>query len=498
MTPSDYLDFDDVLSHHAEHLELGEFELIEITGVEQLAHSEAVYDLVVKGNRNYQVKNLGIVHNGGKRAGAGTVALPIWHNDIQDFLDLQTEHGDVRAKAYDVFPQVTIPDIFMRRDQERGSWTTFCPFEVKQRLGIDIRGMHGQDFEDAYLKIEAAAERGDLSICRKYENARDITKLIMRCQFETGLPYLAFTDTINRYNPNQADGYIPNVNLCTESFSNVVADKYGHVCNLASIVLGNIKGMKELGRIAELTTKILDYGINLTNAPDQITGDHNARYRTIGIGLQGLHDYLAREHMNFRDLDHIREISECVEYHAIHQSIQLAKQFGTFGAYDVSEWKNGNRIAEFKKNASGKWDWDALQSEIDQWGVRNSQLTSPAPNCHSLDDQVMTVNGNTTIAEILRNNGIDVDALNNVPPHWIELKIPVEVPVPGGDTEFVERIWWNGVQETIEIEFEDGVTYSFTPNHRLLVKATPVDVWVECKDITSDMEIVDINMVSIQ
>ena len=323
------------------------------------------------------------VNQGGKRAGAGTVALPIWHNDILDFLDMQTEHGDLRTKAYDVFPQVTIPDIFMERDKNGQPWTTFSPFEVKKKLGIDVRGLHGQAFTDAYLKIEQAAAEGKLKIIRQMDNARDLMKIIMRIQFETGLPYLAFTDTINEYNPNKGDVDnigIPCVNLCTESFSNVMPDKYGHVCNLASIVLGNIKNMAELGKISALTCKVLDFGISLTNAPDEITSAHNNRYRTIGIGLQGLHDHLAREYLNFRDLDYIREISECVEYNAALQSVELAKRFGSFDAFNNSEWKNGNRVSQFIKHASGKYDWAGLQTAIDEFGFRNSQLTSPAPN----------------------------------------------------------------------------------------------------------------------
>jgi ribonucleoside-diphosphate reductase alpha chain len=323
------------------------------------------------------------VNQGGKRAGAGTIALPIWHNDILDFLDMQTEHGDPRLKAYDVFPQVCVPDLFMERDRDRGSWTTFCPFEVKNKLKIDVRGLYGQDFRDAYAKIEQAAEKGILTISRKFDNARELTKIIMRTQFETGLPYMSFTDTINEYNPNKNDdnGHIgiPCVNLCTESFSNVKPDELGHVCNLASVVLGNIKDFKELAKISALTAKILDFGISLTNAPDSITAAHNDRYRTIGIGLQGLHDHLAREFLNFRDLDYIREIAECVEYNAALQSVELSKKFGPFGAFDKSEWKNGNRVNKFKEHASGNYDWDFLQEQINQYGIRNSQLTSPAP-----------------------------------------------------------------------------------------------------------------------
>lgn len=216
MKTNEFLDFSDILSHENELLEFNNFDFIEVISNESIAGAVDVYDLVVDKNRNYVTENLGIVHNGGKRSGAGTVALPIWHNDIFDFLDMQTEHGDARLKSYDVFPQVTVPSLFMQRDKENGTWTTFCPYEVRTKLGIDIRGLYGEAFNTEYLKIEAAFLAGKLKVAKTYK-ARDIIKTMMRTQFETGLPYIAFTDTMNAVNPNayHRDSIgITNVNLC--------------------------------------------------------------------------------------------------------------------------------------------------------------------------------------------------------------------------------------------------------------------------------------------
>lgn len=323
------------------------------------------------------------VNQGGRRAGAGTVALPIWHNDIQDFLECQTEGGDHRMKALDIFPQVCVPDIFMERDRNQEPWITFCPFEVKNKLGIDIRGLYGDKFTKSYLEIEKAFYDGKLKIARKIDNARSLTKIMMRTQFETGLPYISFTDTINAHNPNKndIDNYgIPCTNLCVETYSNIMPDKLGHVCNLATIVLGNAKNFEDLKKTSALACRILDHGISLTRPPDGITSDHNNRYRTIGIGMMGLHDHLAREELNFRDLDYIKDIAECIQYHAIKESIQLAKEFGPFEAYDNSEWKNGNMISYFKENQSGKYNWDELQEGINKYGIRNSQTTATPPS----------------------------------------------------------------------------------------------------------------------
>lgn len=54
----------------------------------------------------------------GARLGSISVTLDVWHRDIYDFLDLQTETGDIRAKAFDVFPAVSMPDLFMKRVKE--------------------------------------------------------------------------------------------------------------------------------------------------------------------------------------------------------------------------------------------------------------------------------------------------------------------------------------------------------------------------------------------
>ena len=322
------------------------------------------------------------VNQGGKRAGAGTVALPVWHNDIFDFLDMQTEHGDQRLKSHDVFPQVVVHDIFMERDAAQEQWVTFCPFEVKNVLGIDVRGLWGDAFRKAYLKIEQAAMEGKLEVYRIVPNAREITKIVMRVSFETGLPYWFFVDAANRANPNQNDPDAYGIlcgNLCQESFSNVVPDKYGHVCNLGSINLGSIHSKERLAEVARIACRMLNRGVQLTKNPDEITEAHNKRYQTIGIGIMGLHDYLAKEFGNYSNLAEIADIAECIEYHAALESVEIAKQQGSFEAFEFSGWKDGTMTKRFTGLGNGKYDWKYLQEQIDKHGIRNSQLTSPAP-----------------------------------------------------------------------------------------------------------------------
>ena len=152
------------------------------------------------------------VNQGGRRAGAVTVGLDIWHLDVPEFLEMQTENGDQRRKAYDVFPQLVVPDEFMRRVVANQQWTLVDPYEVRTNLGIELAELWGADFDAAYRQIEAAL--GIEITLYKTVSARELFKEIMRAMVETGMPYIAFKDTINRANPNKHEGYIPVVNLC--------------------------------------------------------------------------------------------------------------------------------------------------------------------------------------------------------------------------------------------------------------------------------------------
>lgn len=322
------------------------------------------------------------VDQGGKRAGAIKVSLPSWHNDIDKFLDMQLEHGDPRGRAYDVFPNMICHDIFMQRVENNQPWVTFCPHEVKQKLGLDVRGKFCEDFEALYLEVEKAAYEGKLDVFKIYPDAKVLMKQAMRSMFEAGLPDLTFIDEVNRQNPNKGDPLgigILGPNLCVESYSNVVPDKYSHVCNLGSVTMGNIKDYEHLGQVVRMAVRILNAGIELTEHPTPTTKAHNQRYRTIGIGLMGVNDWLAKNYTNYYNLEEAKKIAECVQWNAVCESAILSQQYGSFDAFEHSEWKNGNMIRYYKEHSTGGYDWDYAQNLIDTYGMCNSQLTSPAP-----------------------------------------------------------------------------------------------------------------------
>ena len=135
-------------------------------------------------------------------------------------------------------------------------------------------------------------------------------------------------------------------------------------------------------------------------------------------------------------------------------------------------------------------NWLLLLDELQQFGIRNGGIFAIAPNCQNPDNKVITKNGVKSIYDILEEQNINYkDIENSKTPQWIQLKNKVEVPTYEGD-DYCERIWYNGKQKTVTIEFEDGNIYDFTHNHKLLVNRGDVEVWVRCDELKEGDNIV--------
>ena len=321
------------------------------------------------------------VNQAGKRKGAGTVALPIWHNDILDFLDIQTEVGDPRNKSFDIQPQVCFYDVFfeMLKENKLQSWFTFCPHEIKDVLGIVMPEQYNGDFVTAYSLAVQAYKDGKLKVVTEH-TINDLWKHYLMVFFERGRPYATFIDKINRDNPNKHDGVILCGNLCQESFSNTKPDEYAHTCSLASLVVGRIP-VQELSEKAALLTRLLNAGMEITKTPINESSNHVRDYRTIGVGIQGMADILAREWKTYDNLEFITEVAERIQYGCVSESINMAKEYSEYPKCKGSRWDIGDIFDEYHVNSVCKdLDWLRLKAECKQRGIYNSQMTSPAPN----------------------------------------------------------------------------------------------------------------------
>ena len=338
------------------------------------------------------------VNQQGRRAGAVTVALDSWHLDIETFLELQTENGDQRGKAYDIYPQVVISDLFMKRVENNLSWTLVDPFEIRKKYNVELCELYGEEFEKIYSLIE---QDNSLEL-KKVIKARELFKEIMKVQIETGMPYLFFKDRANLVNHNRHTGMIGNGNLCMESFSNFSPSKNFreenienkgvrtvdlgevHTCNLVSMNLAEIL-REELPDIVDTAVRILDNTIDLTKTPVKESDRHNFLYRAIGTGTMGLADYLAREFMIYEEsLNDIDELFEEIALYAIKSSALLAKERGTYPLFKNSNWDKGIFFQKNKEwymnNSKFSEKWNEVFDLVKKYGMRNGELTAVAPN----------------------------------------------------------------------------------------------------------------------
>ena len=337
----------------------------------------------------------------GKRKGGASITLDIWHKDVYDFIDLRTNNGDDRRKAHDIFPSISIPDIFMQRLLKRENFSLFDPHKVEQVMGYKLEDYYDTDdnkeFSERYVECENNKELDPIIV-----PALDIMKKIMKSAVETGTPFIFFRDTVNKYNPNSHKGMIYSSNLCHEIAQNMyetdlvdqkIVYSEGNngatvssevsvgdmvTCNLNSINLGKIN-REELKDIIPLQIRMLDNVVTLNNFPvpeARITAD---KYRAIGLGTSGYHQYLANRKIQWESKEHLLEadsLFEDIAYYAIKASMELSKEKGAYPVFSGSDWDTG---AYFKKRKYTSSRFQALANDIHKYGIRNGYIMAVAP-----------------------------------------------------------------------------------------------------------------------
>jgi ribonucleoside-diphosphate reductase alpha chain len=337
------------------------------------------------------------VNQGGKRKGAVCAYLETWHLDIEEFLELRKNTGDDRRRTHDMNTSNWIPDLFMRRVMEKGSWTLFSPSDVP-----DLHDKYGIEFEKAYTAYEARAERGEIKPSRKLQ-AIDMWRKMLSMLFETGHPWITFKDACNIRSPQQHCGVVHSSNLCTEITLNT-SDTETAVCNLGSVNL--VRHLKDgpdgtkvldhdkLKKTIKTAMRMLDNVIDINYYAVKKARDSNMRHRPVGLGLMGFQDclyelrtpYASQAAVEFADTS-----MEAICYYAYWASTELAKERGKYASYKGSLWDKGilpldtldmlakERGGYIEVDRSSTLDWDALRNKISIHGMRNSNCVAIAP-----------------------------------------------------------------------------------------------------------------------
>jgi len=385
------------------------------------------------------------VDQSGKRKGAIALYLQPWHPDTLPFLELRLKTTGEESSAKDIFPALWWPRLFFKRLEDDDDWSFFDPSAYPELIDL-----YGDPFEKRYIELEKA---------RKYMStikAKTLWEKVIKSLDESGLPYMHNKDEINEKS-NQKEGSngedgnyedlvsIRGSNLCCEIMQNHTPKSIA-VCNLISVALSKfvsrtLKGLVDwnhYGQTVEVAVDDLNMIINKNYYPVSYCADNNFEYRPIGIGPQDLAGAFAiirtpweirQENGTYKINNNAKVLnqlfSECMYYHALKKSNELAKVYGPYkkfkgspaskGILQFDMWKysdpldpsdplNGtavvpyshpgnstiySKISEFAPknwNDNGvfpftipSYDWDGLKESIIEHGLYNSLLISPMP-----------------------------------------------------------------------------------------------------------------------
>ena len=320
------------------------------------------------------------VNQAGRRKGSIAVYLEPWHADIMEFLELRLNQGDEEARCRDLFSAMWIPDLFMKRVEEGGNWSLFCPDKAK-----GLSDVYGKEFEDLYTKYE---EDG---LANATVPAADVWKAILKSQTETGTPYMLYKDACNEKSNQKNLGVIKSSNLCTEILEYTDKDETS-VCNLASVALPKYVNREtktfdyeKLHEVTKTVTKNLNRVIDRNFYPVETARRSNMKHRPIGLGVQGLADVFILCGLPF-DCEESRlmnaHIFETMYHAALEASSELAEVEGSYESFEGSPASKGilqPDMWEGETKFSDRYDWNAMRERVKTKGLRNSLLMAPMP-----------------------------------------------------------------------------------------------------------------------
>lgn len=379
------------------------------------------------------------VDQSGKRKGAISLYLQPWHPDTPEFLECKLKTTNEESAAKDIFPALWIPDIFFERIESDGNWSFFDPSKFPELIDL-----YGENFKKRYIELELDPKNISRSM-----KARTLWEKVLKSLDESGLPYMLSKDAANeksnqKEGNNGEDGKFDNLmsirgsNLCCEIMEIHTPSRIA-VCNLMSVVLSKFVNREnrvdwdKYGETVEVGCENLNMVIDKNYYPIDHCATSNFEYRPIGIGLQGMADAFATLGIPWENENGINPeakvlnqlFSECMYYHALKKSNELAKMNGPYklfknsptakGILQFDMWKysdpqdsnnplNGtviipyshpnnnivyNKISNIPANEWNKnkvfsfniptYDWDGLKKDIIEHGLFNSLLISPMP-----------------------------------------------------------------------------------------------------------------------
>lgn len=218
------------------------------------------------------------ISQGSLRRGSSAVYLPVWHPEIEEFVELRRPTGgDPNRKSLNLHHGVVITDDFMRAVENDDAW-----------------------------ELKSPHDKAVVSIVK----ARDVWIRLLLARVETGEPYLLFIDKVNELKPESYKRLnldIKTSNLCSEITLATGKDHLDKertaVCCLSSLNLEKYDEWKDEPTFVEDIMRFLDNVLQdfIDKAPPEMSrAVYSAtRERSVGLGVMGFHSFLQSKMIPF-------------------------------------------------------------------------------------------------------------------------------------------------------------------------------------------------------
>lgn len=250
------------------------------------------------------------ISQGSLRRGSSAVYLPIWHPEIEEFIDIRRPTGgDPNRKALNIHHAVVITDAFMEAVERDDIW-----------------------------ELRSPKDQSVMTIMK----ARDLWIKLLTARLETGEPYMLFADNVNKNLPesyNRLGLQVKTSNLCSEITLATGLDHKNQertaVCCLSSLNLERYEEWKDSPNFIEDVMRMLDNVLEdfIQKAPPSMSkASYSAmRERSIGLGAMGYHSFLQSKDIPIESVMAKvwnKKIFEHIRKKADEASIVLAEERG--------------------------------------------------------------------------------------------------------------------------------------------------------------------------
>jgi ribonucleoside-diphosphate reductase alpha chain len=280
------------------------------------------------------------------RRGALMISSPVWHPDIQDFIEIKKEDLDS---------------------------VRYANISVK----VDDRFMEALENDEPYTLHYESEEVGRVE---ETVDPHELWDTIISSAHKSAEPGVLFWDTVKEESPSEYCAPVEGTNPCGEQpLESNGACTLGHV-NLAAFVEGDFQhdatvDWDGIERAVKAGVRFLDdvveYNLPLHAHDEQ--AEQARKTRRIGLGVTGLGDMLAKLRIEYDSDDAIEFVDDLMQRirdWAYEASIEIADEKERFPLFDADEHLERPFVQRLPQH---------IQEGIEEKGLRNVCLLTVAP-----------------------------------------------------------------------------------------------------------------------